>query len=268
MTQSTWDPAQYERFRDERSRPFFDLLALARPRPAMRVVDLGCGTGELTRRMHRDLAARETLGIDNAETMLAQSGAFAGDGLSFAREDIATFAADPANHAAFDLVFANAALQWVPDHETLLARLTGLLAAGGQLAAQVPANYDHPSHLVAAEVVAEAPFRDALVGGGPGFGRDRPVLTPEGYASLLDQLGYREQHVRLQVYGHRMRSWEDVVEWTKGTLLTDYRRRLPPELYDRFLDRYREELGRRLGRQSPYFYPFKRILFWGQRIAI
>lgn len=256
-----WDPAQYERFRDERSRPFYDLLALVRPRPALRVVDLGCGTGGLTRLLHERLGARATLGLDNAESMLRGSGAHAGDGLRFARGDIEAFAADRANAGAFDLIFSNAALHWLPDQEGLLRRLTALLPQEGQLAVQVPANFDHPSHLVAAEVAAEEPFRAAL----GGYTRGKPVLEPEGYAALLDQLGYREQHVRLQVYGHRLRSWEEVVEWVKGTLLTDYQRRLPPALYDPFLARYRALLGPRLGYAEPYFYPFKRILFWGNR---
>ncbi len=76
-----WNPEQYGRFRDERARPFFDLLDLVQPRPGMRVVDLGCGTGELTRELHRRLSARETIGIDNSPAMLAKSAAFAGDGL-------------------------------------------------------------------------------------------------------------------------------------------------------------------------------------------
>ena len=73
MARDAWDPAQYERFRAERARPFVDLLALVRPRPGMRVVDLGCGTGELTARLHRELAAGETLGIDRSEAMLARA---------------------------------------------------------------------------------------------------------------------------------------------------------------------------------------------------
>ena len=83
---SDWNPEQYGRFRDERARPFFDLLDLVQPRPGMRVVDLGCGTGELTRELHRRLAARETIGIDNSPAMLAKSAAFAGDGLRSSRE--------------------------------------------------------------------------------------------------------------------------------------------------------------------------------------
>ncbi len=257
MTQDAWNPSQYERFRDERRQPFFDLLALVQPRPGMHVVDLGCGTGELTVELHRRLQAQETLGIDNSAAMLAKSGAFTGDGVSFERSDIAAFTAS----RPFDLVFSNAALHWLPDHVELLQRLTGAVAADGQLAVQVPANHDHPSHAVAHAVACEAPFCDAL----DGYARGKPVLEPEEYALLLHRLGYREQRVRLQVYGHRLPSRADVVEWVKGTLLTDYQRRLPAELWPQYLERYEERLLPQLEDARPYFYPFKRILFWGRR---
>src|SRR5262245_43458962 len=98
-----WNPEQYNRFRAERSAPFFDLLALVRPIAGMRVIDLGCGTGELTRELHQRLGARETLGIDSSTAMLEKAAAHAGDGLSFARGDIGEFAPP----ASFDLVFSN-----------------------------------------------------------------------------------------------------------------------------------------------------------------
>ncbi len=257
MAHGVWDPEQYERFGVQRTQPFYDLLALVRPRPGMRVVDLGCGTGELTQVLHRRLTAAETMGIDSSPAMLAKSGAFAKKGLRFERADIRHFASDH----RYDLIFSNAALQWVPDHRDLLYRLTASLAANGQLAVQVPANDDHPSHVVATEVAGEEPFGEAL----DGYTRPNHVLEPEGYAILLDRLGYREQHVGLQVYGHRLGSREDVVEWVKGSLLTDYRGRMPAELYQRFLDRYRERLIAQLDDTKPYFYPFKRILMWAQR---
>lgn len=261
-----WNPDDYARFSEARSQPFYDLLALVRPPPALvettaawpgRAVDLGCGSGELTRVLHERLGLAETLGVDSSPAMLARSQAQAGMGLRFELGDIATF--DPARR--FDLVFSNAALQWVPDHAQILARMTRGLGPGGQLAVQVPANDDHPSHRAAAELAAEPPFRDAL----EGYVRRSFVLTPEAYATLLDGLGYMAQHVRLQVYGHRLGAPDEVVEWVKGTLLTDYRRRLPPELYEAFLTAYRRRLLPRLGPGGPYFYPFKRILFWAQR---
>ncbi|TMB17885.1 MAG: methyltransferase domain-containing protein [Deltaproteobacteria bacterium] len=258
MTRDAWDPAQYERFRDERARPFLDLLALVRPCPGMRVVDLGCGTGELTARLHDELAAGETLGVDRSEAMLARARPRAKDGLRFEAGDIAAFAA----RAAYDLVFSNAALHWIDDHAVLFAGLTAALRPGGQLAVQMPANFDHPAHVVAAEVAGEAPFRDAL-GGHARSGR--AVLRPEEYALLLERLGYAEQHVRLQVYGHRLAARDEVVEWVKGTLLTDYQRRLPAELYARFVARYRERLLPALEDTRPYFFTFKRVLLWAQR---
>ena len=82
---------------------------------------------------------------------------------------------------------------------------------------------------------------------------------------VLDKLGYREQHVRLEVYGHRLQSREEVVEWMKGTLLTDYERRLPEGLFLSFVERYRERLLPRLSDTHPHFFPYKRILLWAKR---
>jgi trans-aconitate 2-methyltransferase len=257
VTPDTWDPRQYTRFHAERTQPFLDLLALVRPRPGMRVVDLGCGTGELTQQLHRRLAAIETIGIDRSAAMLAESGRFAVEGLRFEAGDIAAFDAA----GAFDLVFSNAALHWLPGHSDLFARLTAALADTGQLAVQVPANHDHPAYLAAAEVAAEAPFRPAL-GDAPG---GSPVLSAEAYAVLLARLGYRTQHVRLQVYGHWLESREEVVEWVKGSLLTRHRERLAPAEYDEFLARYRARVVVRLEDTRPYFFPFKRILLWAER---
>jgi trans-aconitate 2-methyltransferase len=252
----TWDPAQYERFERERSAPFFDLLALVEPCPGGRVVDLGCGTGELTRSLHERTGAATTLGIDSSAAMLERSAAYLAEGLTFELGDIADWEpSDP-----FDVVFANASLHWIDDHEALFARLTSALASGGQLAVQVPANHDHPSHLVAEQVAAEDPFGEAL----GGYVRHAPVLAPERYAELLHRLGYEPQHVRLQVYLHVLPEPEAVVDWVKGTLLTDYKRRLTEETYDEFLDRYRALLVSELPDERPYPFAFKRILLWGR----
>jgi trans-aconitate 2-methyltransferase len=91
------------------------------------------------------------------------------------------------------------------------------------------------------------------------------VLGPEAYASLLDDSGFADQHVRLQVYGHRLASSAEVVEWVKGTALTPFRAALPAPLYEQFVARYQKVLLDRLGTCQPYFYPFKRILVWARR---
>jgi trans-aconitate 2-methyltransferase len=252
----TWNPAQYQRFRDERSQPFHDLLALVRPIPGGRAIDLGCGTGELTRLLHDTTGAAETIGLDNSDAMLAGSSTHVGNGLRFERGDIAAFRAA----GSHDLVISNAALQWLPAHAELFPRLRVALRAGGQLAVQMPANHDHPSHLIAHDVAAEEPFRTAL----SAYVREVPVRQPEWYASLLYELGFETQVVRLHVYPHVLDTTGDVVEWVKGTLLTDYQARMPAPLFDEFLSRYRARLLDALGEHEPYFYAFKRILLWGQ----
>jgi trans-aconitate 2-methyltransferase len=252
-----WNPSQYERFRDERDQPFFDLLDLVRPKPAMNVVDLGCGTGELTKTLHERLVARSTLGVDSSSTMLERAKSVTAEGLTFRQSAVESFEWGD----AYDLVFSNAALQWVPDNTRVLTHIARVLAPGGQIAVQVPANDDHPSHAMAAEIAAEEPFRSAL----GGYRRESHILEPDRYAALLDELGFAAQHVRLQVYPHRLSSRDDVVEWVKGTLLLAYQKRLSDDLFARFLERYRERLFQELSDSRPFFYPFKRILLWGQQ---
>lgn len=254
---SPWKPEQYERFRNERSQPFFDLLSLVEPAPGGRVVDLGCGTGELTRVLHVKSRAKLTIGVDNSETMLAKSRQFTGDGLMFERAEIESFQ----SQQPFDVLFSNAAFQWVDDHASLIPRLVEMVAPGGQFAFQVPANADHVSHLTAREVAHESPFVEAL----NGYDRPWPVMQPEWYAELLDGLGLTNLQVRLQVYGHKLSSSMEVVEWVKGTFLTDYQRRMPADLYERYLERYTGLLLERLGDRRPYFYAFKRILVRGRK---
>ena len=257
---SQWDPGQYERFAAERAAPFFDLLQLIEPVEAPRVVDLGCGTGALTVHAQRKLGARETIGVDNSSAMLARALDLHADGVTFHHGDITSFVGD----GSFDIVLSNAALQWLPDHEAVLARWADALSDEGQLAVQLPANADHPSHIVAAELANESPFVEAFHGDPPPDPTSR-VLAPETYAEILDSLGFGRQHVRLQVYPHHLESSADVVEWVKGTSLTRIKSRLSPALYDEFVGRYTERLVARIGDKHPYLYTFKRILFWARR---
>jgi trans-aconitate 2-methyltransferase len=132
---------------------------------------------------------------------------------------------------------------------------------GGQLAFQVPDNFDHPSHRAAATASSEEPFRSAL----GGRAHPRYVLLPERYAEILARLGYSEQTVRLQVYGHRLDSREGIVQWVEGSLLSEYRRELAPPLYREFVRRYRAILFDMVPDERPYFFTFRRILAHARR---
>ena len=252
MKTDTWDPDQYKRFQAERDQPFVDLLALLAPVERPLLVDLGCGDGRLTALAHHQLGASSTLAIDSSAAMLAAAPEL--DGIRFELDDIATWAAP----RGFDVVLANASLQWVPHHAAVLSRWVGSLASGGQLLVQVPANSDHPSHALIAEVADE-------------LGLDVPadpvaanVLEPVAYAELLDALGAHEQSVRLQVYAHRLPSTPEVVEWVKGTTLTRVRSATDDAAYAEFLARYRTRLLEVVGDRAPYTYLFKRILLWAR----
>src|SRR5262245_49047518 len=111
MPSDTWNPTRYEQFKSERLAPGLDLIGLIEPATGARVVDLGWGTGELTRLLHERLGARETLGIDSSANMLAKAAAQAGDGLRFEERDVAAFD----DRDAWDVVFSNALIQWLPD---------------------------------------------------------------------------------------------------------------------------------------------------------
>ncbi|MEQ8762601.1 MAG: methyltransferase domain-containing protein [Planctomycetota bacterium] len=253
-----WNPDQYHRFRDERSRPFFDLMECVGEGRGRTCLDLGCGTGELTAELHREKSFELTLGIDRSPAMLGRAREHEEAGLRFEAGDIATY--EP--RSTVDVVFSNAALHWVDDHPALLTRLRTWLHPGGEIAVQVPANHDTATHEVANEVAGEEPFRSEL----KGHVRESPVLKPDEYARLLHRLGFRQPTVRLEVYPHVLDRRDDVIEWVRGTLLTAYQVRLSGPTYERFLERYQERLFEVLPDEEPFFYPFKRILMWGKLI--
>lgn len=250
----TWDPGRYERFRTERDRPVDDLLGLLAPAAGGRAADLGCGTGRHTAMLHQRIGAAETVGIDTSERMLADSEEHRRPGVTFRRADIGDLDGD------WDVLFANASLHWLPDHDTLLPRLIGHLRPGGQLAFQVPANFAHPSHTVADRV-------------GQDFGlepldRAAGSTSPQHYAEILWSAGLRDFDVTLRIYGIEMARTDDVIEWVSGSLLTRFEAALAPDRFSEFRDEYRRRLLDELGDPTgdrPYFYAFPRILCAGRR---
>jgi trans-aconitate 2-methyltransferase len=248
-----WDPDLYNRYAAQRAAPFANLLALIAVRPAMRVVDLGCGTGELTRRLADHLPDSEVLGLDNSPEMLARAQAHARPGLRFVGGSIEAFI--QATDARCDLIFSHAALQWVDEHARLIPALVQRLAPGGQLAIQMPSNHTHAVHRLARAIAREAPFAAAL----DGYVRESPVLALDEYGELLFAAGCDDIAACDRLYPHIAASSDAIVEFTAGTLLVPYRERLPASLYEAFLARFRAGV-RALLPGSPVFYSFKRTL--------
>lgn len=253
---NSWNPQQYQKFEAERNLPFYDLIKLILSKKEMVVADLGCGTGKLTKALHETLHPKSTLGIDASTAMLEESSQYKQSGLEFTLMDIEDLHAPK----KYDLIFSNAALQWVPDHFALFTRLASYLTEEGQFAIQMPANYDYPTHVIASELARETPFKEEL----NGEGLHHHILTIEEYSKLLYQLGFKQQIVRMQVYPHLLDSAQSLIEWVKGSLLTYYQSKLSPEKFEMFLQLYCEKINDFFGNTKPFFLPFKRILIWSQ----
>jgi trans-aconitate 2-methyltransferase len=205
-----WNPDQYERFREARRRPFFELLARVRhPAPRL-IVDLGCGTGDLTRALAERWPGAQVLGVDSSQAMVERAQAQALPGrLGFALADLAQWT--PAQPV--DLLVSNAALHWLPAHGPLLARLSSHLAPGGELALQVPANFDAASHRLVEALKADPRFAPELAGVASGR-----VEALTWYEATLAALGARVDAwdtTYLQV----LPGEDAVLEWLLGTTL-------------------------------------------------
>lgn len=245
-----WNPDKYQQFKEQRSAPFDDLLKLVAVRPDLKVVDLGCGTGELTRKLADALPGSDVLGIDTSPEMLKKAQAHARSGLRFELGDQASLS------GSYDLIFSNAALHWTENHKELIPKLFGHLNPGGQIAVQVPSNHNHISQKIYREVATQESFARAL----NGFNRQSPVLPIEAYADLLFREEAQEINVFEKVYAHILENADAVVDWISGTSLVPYFERLDETMRTKFVDAIRERMRAELP-SSPVFYPFKRILF-------
>ncbi|MDO9406649.1 MAG: trans-aconitate 2-methyltransferase [Polaromonas sp.] len=227
-----WNPALYRRYEDERTRPAQELLARVPLTDAARVVDLGCGPGNSTELLVQRFPKAHVVGTDNSEAMLVSARERLPQA-AFELSDIATWAPRSPEEAP-DLIYANASLQWVPDHETLIPRLLDALAPGGVLAIQMPDNRQEPTHRLMRAVAAEAPWAEAI--GDADRLRTR-LLDLGGYYDLLAP---RAAHVDVwhTIYQHRMADAAAIVEWVRGTGLKPFVDRLPADLQASYLAEY------------------------------
>jgi trans-aconitate 2-methyltransferase len=246
----SWDPDQYRRFSPERTLPFHHLVAaIGRLNPPI-VVDLGCGTGELTSTLLERWPEVRIIGIDNSEEMIARGQSRAVPGrLQFEVADIGRWLAP----VAVDLMISNACFHWINDHRSLFDHLLPQLAEDGVLAFQVAANHTEPSHTLLHRLCSSPRWRDRL-DGLPTTG----VREPQWY---IDELGNRGLEVSAwqTTYFHLLDGDNPVLEWVRGTTLGPILERLPEAERDNFLEEYgallREAYPARGGRTV---FPFKR----------
>lgn len=201
-----WDPVQYERYADERGRPFVDLVARVRAVAPRRVVDLGCGPGTLTALLAQRWPEAVVDGVDSSAEMIA---AAATPGVAFRVGDVTEWQ-PPAD---VDVLVCNATLQWVPTHRELVARWAGALPPDGWLAFQVPGNFGAPSHALMRSLASSPRWASRLDGV---LRTDDPVASPHEYAALLLDAGLTVD-VWETTYLHVLTGDDPVLEWLRGT---------------------------------------------------
>lgn len=229
-----WDPDLYRRFEDERTRPARDLLAAVPLAKVSNAFDLGCGPGNSTELLVERFPDARVVGMDNSESMLTSARKRL-PRCQFDLGDIASWQPDvPA-----DLIYANAALQWVPDHERLVPRLFGALAPGGVLAVQMPDNLDEPSHHLMRETAASGPWSGRLAQAAASRTR---ILPLAGYYDLLAPHGAHVEVWRT-LYHHPMDTPGAIVEWLRSTGLKPFVDPLPAEEQAGFLAQYESRVG-------------------------
>jgi trans-aconitate 2-methyltransferase len=247
-----WNPETYNQFKSERFTPFYDLLELVQVKPGLQVIDLGCGTGELTRKLADASPDSQVTGIDSSAEMLEKSQAFEREGLRFSLLGIEE---QLESDEKFDLIFSNAAVQWVEDHENLFSTLISKLTPGGQLVIQMPAQNHNLSNRLLVELAGQEPFREAL----QGWTRQSPVLDIEQYARILFENRCRFMTVFEKIYPLTLPNSETLFDWVSGTALIPYLEKLDQSLHHAFCNSYKELLKSHFDK-SPVFYPFKRII--------
>ncbi|MFD1704497.1 trans-aconitate 2-methyltransferase [Methylopila henanensis] len=210
-----WSAARYLRFEDERTRPAAELLARVPLASARRVVDLGCGPGNSTELLARRFPDAEAVGVDSSPDMLAAARGRL-PSARFVEADIAHWAPGEAERP--DVIFANAALQWLPDHETLFPRLLRALAPGGVLAVQMPDNLQEPSHVAMRETALDGRWRDRL----SAAAASRTALLPmERYYDLLTGAGATADVWRT-TFAHPLDGLAAIVDWLRATGLRPF----------------------------------------------
>ncbi len=235
MGTGDWNPELYRKFEDERTRPARELLARVAIDSPKRVYDLGCGPGNSTELLVERFPHAQVVGTDNSEPMLVSARARL-PGCAFELSDIASWQAGrPA-----DVIYSNAALQWIGDHETLIPGLFGQLAPGGVLAIQMPDNREEPTHRSMREVAGLDPW-SALIGDAAKV--RTKILALTDYYDLLAGAG-AEVDVWRTAYQHPMESPAKIVEWVRGTGLKPFVDPLPDAERKTFLAEYEARIAR------------------------
>ncbi len=245
------DPVQYARFSDERSRPFFNLLERVPQLDFKSIVDLGCGAGELTVSLAERWPSAQVLGLDYSEGMLSKSAPNEIPGrLSFQLGHVEDY------NEPRDLIYSNATMQWVGDHETVFPKLASLVNPGGVIATQMPYSHVQRSHELIEETARNGPWKDKLADW-----KRFQVQPLAYYIEMFQNLGFTVDAWETTYY-FLLQGKDPIVEWVKGTSLQPILTALDDNERPQFLEQYAAALREAYPpTDKGTIYPFRRI-FW------
>jgi trans-aconitate 2-methyltransferase len=249
--QATWDPAQYLRWSDHRLRPAVDLLQRVPLAEPARVVDLGCGTGNVTALLRGRWPAAQVTGVDASASMLERARA-SDAGVDWQQADVEAWAPP----MPVDVLFSNATLHWLDDHERLFPRLLSLVAPGGALAVQMPRNFGEPSHTSIHDVVRDGPWRARLTP----LIRTEPTKPPAFYWDLLAPR-VQVLDVWEVVYTQALTGDNPVADFVKGSWLKQFLDALDPGERAAFEGQYRGRVAHAYPPRADgtTLFPFRRL---------
>ncbi|KUJ62372.1 trans-aconitate methyltransferase [Flavobacteriaceae bacterium CRH] len=252
-----WNPEIYNKFKNIRYQPFYDLIDFIKPIPNMKAIDLGCGTGEQTAILADKFKESNFLGVDSSDEMLEKSKDLETDNLHFRK---ATTEETLASGEKWDLIFSNAALQWSNDHARLFPNLIDLVNPQGQFAVQMPVQPENKLNKILSELVDEEPFKSFL----KDYKRDSPVLSIDNYAEILFDGGLEDIQVSQKVYPIIANDHETLYNFILGSALIPYLERLDENQKTLFIKTYKERIAEHFPK-LPAIYSFKRILLYGRK---
>ncbi|MDX1620719.1 MAG: methyltransferase domain-containing protein [Nitriliruptorales bacterium] len=254
-----WDPGKYLEFADRRTRPALELLSRVPMEDPLFVVDLGCGPGHITARLRRRWSEARITAVDSSPEMLGRAREEHADlDVDWVEADATTW--EPPE--TVDVIFSNAVLHWLDDHEQLFPRLLSLLAPEGVLAIQMPRNHPEPSHTIAVDVARAGEWRDRL----EPILRPRPVAEPAWYHDLLAP-HTSELDIWETVYLHVLPTADHIAEWTRGSMLRPLLAALEPDEAGEFEEQYRAQLRSAYppGPDGRVVFPFRRQFIVARR---
>lgn len=252
-----WNSAQYLKFKAQRTQPAVDLAARIDINPS-EFIDIGCGPGNSTRVVKNRFPSARAVGADYSENMLEAARKDNPD-CEFIRLDAGGDLSEFSGK--FDLVFSNACIQWIPNHRELLPKMFSMLKNGGELAVQIPVNYDEPIHKIIGSVSASEKWREKLTN--PSIFH---TLFESEYFDILSDLT-SDFEMWKTVYCHRMPSHDSIIEWYKSTGLKPYLDALPDEEKEEFTNEVKREVEKAYPTQKngEIIFRFPRLFFIAKR---